>query len=277
MTAIEVMKISVTEKPCRVIQITDCHLGEHPGEQLVGMDTDESLDHVLQLVKQQEPDAQLILATGDLANHGAPSAYERLLDKLKLIDAPSAWLAGNHDVRDAMVKVAGDAYLPRMIELGSWAILMLNSAVPNQVGGELGGDELAALTTLLKSCTDAKHIAICLHHPPVSIGCDWLDTQQLADSTKMFALLAADPRLRAIIWGHVHQEFNARDARLPAVDLLAAPSTCIQFAPNSREFKLDNQAPGYRWFDFYQDGRLQTGISRLQGIDLSYDQSSTGY
>ena len=265
------------DKPTRVLQITDCHLGKEAGEQLVGMDTDVSLDHVLKQLQSEQTSAELLLATGDLSNHGSHEAYSRLFDKLKPLNIPNAWLAGNHDSRDLMVETVGEACMPRAVTLGRWLILMLDSAVPGQVGGELGAQELARIEPLLKAAAEAEHVLVCLHHQPVSIGCEWLDEQQLADSDALIDILAKEPRLRGIIWGHVHQAFSAEDARLPGVQLLSAPSTCIQFAPNSTGFKLDECAPGYRWLDLYADGRIDSDISRLKNINLHVDYSSQGY
>ncbi|KTC63185.1 hypothetical protein AO262_22830 [Pseudomonas fluorescens ABAC62] len=46
--------------------------------------------------------------------------------------------------------------------------------------------------------------------------------------------------------------------------LLASPSTCIQFAPGSEDFKVSEQAPGYRWLRLHGDGRLETGVERVR-------------
>lgn len=266
-----------TDSPIRVVQITDCHLGKEAGEQLVGMDTDASLDHVLKQLQSEQSSAELLLATGDLSNHGSHEAYSRLFDKLKPLNIPNAWLAGNHDSRDLMVETVGEACMPRAVTLGRWLILMLDSAVPGQVGGELGAQELARIEPLLKAAPEAEHVLVCLHHQPVSIGCEWLDEQQVADSDALIDMLAKEPRLRGVIWGHVHQAFSTEDNRLPGVQLLSAPSTCIQFAPNSTGFKLDECAPGYRWLDLYADGRIDSDISRLKNINLHVDYSSQGY
>jgi Icc protein len=72
----------------------------------------------------------------------------------------------------------------------------------------------------------------------------------------------------------VHQEFRAvRDGLL----LLASPSTCVQFAPGSDTFRLDERAPGLRWLELGADGSLETRVERVQGVALEYDRESTGY
>ena len=261
----------------RLVQITDCHLGEQSGERLVGMDTDSSLDHVLTLIQEEQPAAHLLLATGDLANHGSAEAYLRLKAKLAPLGLPNAWLAGNHDGRDLMVDTVGNCLLPRTVRAGRWLMVMMDSAVPGQVGGELGEQELVYLEQALSAHADADYVIVCLHHQPIPIGCDWLDEQRLADSDKLLAILSRESRMRAVLWGHVHQAFNGQDARLPGVQLLSAPSTCVQFAPNSEGFKLDQVAPGYRWLDLHPNGYIETAVSRLDGIDLAVDYASQGY
>ena len=272
---------SVTQA-VRILQITDCHLGETEGEQLVGMDTDVSLDHVLALIEQEQFGGsatlpQLLLATGDLSNNGSTEAYQRLARKLQPLSLPLAWLSGNHDSAELMRDAVGPLLLPPLVLMGRWAIILLDSAVPGEVGGTLGSEELKKLELLLQLASDAEHVLVCLHHQPVPIGCAWLDQQQLSDSEAFFAILQNEPRLRGILWGHVHQDFSGTDPRVPGVELLASPSTCIQFAPHQQSFKLDEQSPGYRWLDLHPDGSLVTEVSRLSNVELSIDFASTGY
>ena len=61
------------------------------------------------------------------------------------------------------------------------------------------------------------------------------------------------------------------------VRLLSTPSTCIQFEPQSEDFSIDTLAPGYRWLTLNPDGSLDTGISRVEGIEFEIDMSVKGY
>lgn len=269
----------------RVLQITDCHLGEQVGEALAGMNTDASLDFVIELLLREQGSTpnegalavDLLLATGDLSNHGTAAAYQRLDTKLQPLGVPMAWLPGNHDIRDLMIDTVGPDRLPRLIRLGNWAICMLDSAVPGKVGGELGPSELHHLQNTLEALPSDCHILVCLHHQPVPVGSYWLDQQQVVDSEQFFEVLGDEPRLRAIVWGHVHQEFSGSDPRLPGVQLMASPSTCIQFAPDQPDFTIDAAMPGYRWFDLHADGTLRTGVSRVANVALDLDMASSGY
>jgi Icc protein len=258
----------------RIAQITDTHLEEAPGGRLLGMDTDTSLGHVLGLVRASAQPPDLILATGDLANHGSAAAYARFCACIDELGVPWFWLPGNHDEFASMQRLCGrKRRMVRSIRTGGWQILMLDSAVPGEVGGELGEHELLLLERLLGE-EPACPALVCLHHPPVPIGCAWLDQQRVRDADAFFAVLSRHPQVRAVVWGHVHQEFSAaRDG----VRLLATPSTCVQFAPCSEDFRLDQRSPGMRWIELGADGSFDTRVERVKGVAFEFDRDSTGY
>lgn len=258
--------------PVRIVQLTDCHLEQRAGGKLLGMDTDTSLEHVLQMVRSG-PEPHLVLATGDLANHGSVAAYRRFYELMQGLSAPVFWLAGNHDDQRAMERIANDGKpLIRRLLVGPWQILLLDSTVPGEVGGELGDAEL----DLLRACLQEgpRPTLICLHHHPVPIGCAWLDEQMVSDAEQFLQILDGCDHVRALLWGHVHQELDRMHKELR---LLCTPSTCIQFAPNSEGFAVDEVAPGYRWLELHPDGRIDTGVRRVEGVDFEFDRQSTGY
>ena len=84
-------------QPIRVVQVSDCHLFADTEGKLLGLNTQFSLDQVLELVAREQPDIDLILATGDLSQDASLAAYERLRDALSQFDAPTYWIEGNHD------------------------------------------------------------------------------------------------------------------------------------------------------------------------------------
>jgi Icc protein len=268
--------VDVLQDSVSIVQLTDTHLCQARGGTLLGMDTDHSLQAVIKLVKQEQPDVALVLATGDLADGGAQAAYDRLQVYLDGVTDNHFWLPGNHDDRTAMLASLRRAErLCTEIRASSWQILLLDSQVPGEVGGALGESELAQLESALQQARQQSlHTLICLHHQPVAIGCEWLDEQMVADAAAFFAVLDRYPGVRGVLWGHVHQEI---DRQRNGVRLLASPSTCVQFAAGSANFKADDRPPGYRWLQLHADGRIETAVSRVWDTQFTVELDSGGY
>ena len=217
-------------QPLRVVQLSDFHLFADTDGKLLGLNTQFSLEAVLDRVRREQPDMDLILATGDLSQDGSYESYQRLAKTLSGFRAPIYWLEGNHDKPAPMLRALRDA------------------------AGE--------------------HLLVCLHHHPVPMGSEWLDTQLVGSAERFFEVIDAHPRVRGILWGHVHQEYD--DTR-NGVRLLAVPSTCVQFKPGSVDFAVDDASPGYRWLDLHADGGIDTAVSRVEGIRFEVDMSVKGY
>lgn len=271
-----VQYVAAQDRVVRVVQLTDTHLCRERGGTLLGMDTDHSLQAVIELVRREHPVFDLLLGTGDLADGGARTAYDRLQVYFDQLSPANYWLPGNHDDRPMMAAAASSpARLCKEIRAANWQILLLDSQLPGQVEGLLGGEELALLDGALQSAQEGGlHTLVCLHHQPVAVGCRWLDAQMIADADAFFEVLDARPVARAVLWGHVHQEI---DRLRNGVRLLASPSTCVQFAPGSDGFRADDQPPGYRWLELHPDGRVETSVSRERDTHFEVDLESGGY
>jgi Icc protein len=258
----------------RLVQISDTHLGEEPNSELLGMDTDASLEHVLQMLQQHPEQPDLILVTGDIGDNGTLAAYERFHARMGALNIPSLWLVGNHDMASRLRNVVGDGpELTRRLQLGGWQILMLETAVPGQVGGALPESEMAFLRHSLAATPEIPTL-IALHHQPVAVGSAWLDEQQVQNGEAFLALLADYPQVKAVVWGHVHQDF---EREINGARFMSAPSTCVQFAPQQEDFKVDDLPPGLRWIDLMSDGSITTEVQRLEGVALTVDLESSGY
>jgi Icc protein len=265
--------------PARLLQITDTHLLADPAATLLGVDTAATLTAVLdQALAEHLPEA--VLATGDLAHDpDDPTAYERFR---QLVEArytgPLLTLPGNHDVGatlQAALPTAGS------LRLGPWEVLTFDSHRDGQAeAGFTAGDRRALEVRLQAAAGD--HLLLACHHPPLPVGCPWLDKDCIPEGTEMLESCAAaarrpagaPSRLRALVCGHVHQAFAAAHA---GVDVLATPSTCFQFEPGSRRFAIDRGAetgmPGYRWIELGADGRVESCVRRLRGAPLNIDFS----
>ena len=259
----------------RLIQITDCHLGAQQSESLLGLNTDQSLDDVLQQIQSSEISFDHLLCTGDVASEPHEDCYQRFETIIRsYFPQPLSWLAGNHD--SAEIMAASQERLgiqSRLVVLGDWVLVLLDSSVPGQVYGQLAASELDFLDHALRMHHD-KHVIVSLHHQPILVGSEWIDQYILRNADTFFQLLDNFPHVKIVTWGHVHQEFQQQRN---GVTLLGTPSTCVQFKPKCDEFTVDTQMPGYRWFDLRADGSFDTAVRRVTNKQYVIDYRSAGY
>lgn len=265
----------INGKPKRLIQISDCHLGALDGEALLGLNTDQSLHDVLELIAEKESEFEHIVCTGDIASAGHDSCYRRFVSIVRqYFSKPLAWLPGNHDSVPLMAALdIPNPPIARLIEQDNWLVVLLDSVVPMKVYGNLEQSELDFLDKTL-AANPTKHIIVMLHHQPVLVGSAWIDQYIVRNADTFFAVIDKYSHVKAIVWGHVHQDFRAQRNK---VELIATPSTCVQFKPNCDDFAVDTLMPGYRWFDLYDDGHFETGVERVTGKEYVIDYKSAGY
>jgi 3',5'-cyclic-AMP phosphodiesterase len=259
----------------RLIQITDCHLGPQQSESLLGLNTDQSLEDVLQLIQRKEPQFDTLICTGDIASAGHIACYERFVQSLRrYFSQPLGWLPGNHDSAEIMLSVHGRLDVEqRLLTMGNWLIVLLDSSVPGQVYGQLAASELDYLEHLLRTHPD-QHFMVCLHHQPILVGSVWIDQYIVRNADALFQITDAYAQVKLISWGHVHQTF---DGERKGVAMLATPSTCVQFKPLCDDFTVDTLMPGYRWYELNDDGSFNTGVERVTGKQYVIDYKSAGY
>lgn len=268
--------IKTSGNTVRLIQITDTHLCAEPGGTLLDMDTDRSLQLVIQCALKERGTPDGLLCTGDLSDQGSVQAYRRLIGYLSAIAAPDFWLPGNHDDRGQMVAaVSGSNRLRGEFQAGGWQVVMLNSQIPGAVGGRLGDTERQRLQlSLERAQAEGLYTLICMHHQPVAIGSAWIDEQMVQDADQFWEIVESFDSVRGVLWGHVHQQI---DVLRGDIALMASPSSCVQFAPGSEAFKADDKPPGYRWLELCADGSIKTEVSRVTDSDFIVDLDSGGY
>jgi Icc protein len=265
----------MTEPSIRVVQLTDNHLYADPQGTLLGVNTEQSMIEVMALARRHHWPADLVLATGDLVHDGSPEGYRRLLEHLEALETPVYCLPGNHDEGEALTRILnrGPVCWQDHLQLGTWQFCFLDSTVPGSEGGHLRASELGRLRENL-AAHPGTHALVCLHHQPVTVGSAWLDTMAVDNGEEFLRLLEDFHQVKGVLWGHVHQDFVATHR---GIQLLATPSTCVQFLPGSRDFAVDPTPPGYRWLELHADGRIETGVERLAELPPGLDKDSGGY
>lgn len=248
----------------KILQITDPHLFGSASGALRGVVTDASLHHVLDEAYAGVPDFEALLVTGDLVQDD-PSGYLRFRSIFGNSRKPVLCIPGNHDEPDIMRKsLAGAPFqMCGTHSAAGWQLVMLDSCDPGHVGGRLTAQELERLDRTLGS--SPAHAMVCLHHHPVEMGSRWIDTIGLANRDEFWRVIDAHPNVRAVVWGHVHQEYEGDRG---GVRLFATPSTGAQFLPFSDRYAVDTRPPAYRPFDLHRDGRIDSEIRWVDSLRL---------
>jgi len=104
-------------RAARVIQITDCHLGQTPEYCLAGVSTLNSFREVLARIIDARDTVDMVVASGDISAHGSEAAYRAFIGIMDRTELPYSWLPGNHDDFQLMLDgVDSSPYWP-MLEL----------------------------------------------------------------------------------------------------------------------------------------------------------------
>lgn len=262
-------------KIIKILQVTDTHLLADSSGTLLGLNTEQSLKAVIATARKRHPSADMVLATGDLVHDGSAAAYRHFFSLMNGFGMPVYCLPGNHDEATVLGNISntGHCVTTDHTSLGNWHFIFLDSTIPGSEGAHFDEATLRQLEQQLAAEPD-RHTLVCLHHQPIPMGSRWLDTMALDNSSDFFAIVDQHPQIRGIIWGHVHQAMHTVRNQ---VQMMSAPSTCIQFLPGSHGFAIDKTPPGYRWLHLHPDGHIETGIDRIEAIPGSIDVAASGY
>lgn len=246
----------------KLTQITDLHLGPTPDFTCRNIATYQTLKAVLAAVERDGRGEDRLLLTGDIASDGQAQAYRQLDQLLSAQNKQALWLPGNHDRMDLMQKNFVHFPFMPVFEDKSWAIIMLDSSLPDQPEGFISKDQMHQLEKYMDNLAH-KNILVTMHHSPVAVNSLWVDKHRIANHSLLHKLLVAHGKVRAVINGHIHQEHQAD---WDGITVYATPSTCFQFKPKVTDFALDDRPPAYRWIDLYDDGQINTGVKYLQSF-----------
>jgi len=268
-------EISSTDGQINVLQITDMHLSTVKSvidKNSTSECCTRSFEAVLKQALSEDIRCDLILVTGDLVNEVKPDIYDYIFEVLHATNIPFACIAGNHDVTDELggelpyfrrqlVPQPADTRLlsRHVINTDYWQILLLNSAIPGKIAGEVTNADIDWLCVQLSACD--KPALIALHHHVMLMHSEWIDAHIADNVSTCWQRMAAFPHLRVVISGHTHQE-QVRYHN--GVTVYTTPSTCYQFKPYEDEFAYDTSAlPGYRWLQLANTGQVASWVKRL--------------
>ena len=263
------------ERPLRLLQLTDLHLFGDPDGCLLGQDTRRTLEAVLALAASRHWPPDALVLTGDLVHDEHIDGYRYLEQRIRRLNVPFFCIPGNHDSIELLAGLLDPRAAARLQvhPLGPWDLLLIDSTIPGRDDGRVDPQTLNAAATALAAAPDRPALVF-LHHHPLAVGSAWIDTMLAENGAELLELVSRHPRVRGVLWGHIHQDYRAR---LGDAQLLATPSTSVQFLPRSDTFALDPLCPGYRWLTLYPNGRLETGIERIDRYPTPLLSATQGY
>jgi Icc protein len=258
-----------------LLQITDTHLFSDRNKDLLGIKTVQSYEAVIEHALRYSSDCRAVLSTGDLSQDHSSQSYIDFTTLIKTLNMPCYWLPGNHDQQSVMLPNLLQQGLARTRQIISehWQIIMLDSQVEGFVYGELAERQLVFLQQALSEYPE-KYALICLHHHVLPVGSAWLDQHILKNSQPFLDIIESFENVRAVLSGHVHQAGNTLHN---GISFMTTPSTCVQFKPNSDNFALDTEAPGYRYLSLNKNGDIRTCIERIEPGTFTVNSDAQGY
>ena len=238
----------------KIIQISDCHLPADPATPYRGENADANLSAVWQKAMAWGPD--LVLLTGDLSEDASEASYERL-GALLQADLPFLAIPGNHDEPELIRRLFPDGPWegPFIREAGTWGIILADSTVRGRVSGRFTAEGLEELRAAMAG-NEMDHLLVALHHQPVPVDAPWIDRYPLEDAGAFLHVIDAEPRVRCVIWGHIHHHFAVDRG---GVLMLGAPSTAANSLPRSARFELDPAGPACRSLVLSSEGTVAYG------------------
>lgn len=251
------IKISNSFMVLKIAQITDTHLFADRTTAMRGLVTWDSFGDVVAEVKAWNPD--ILLLTGDLTHRGEPQAYQHLIERIAPLNRPTYYIPGNHDDVDILnQEFKNSPFLAdKVFQDKGWQVLLLDSTLATAQSGEgyLSEAQLKALEQSLIASSEPT--VVVLHHHPVPMGIDWLDTIGVQNHQAFLDCLTRFPQVKLVLFGHVHLEF---DEPYQGIQFCGSPSTCKQVL---RDGASEEEAyPGFRGLRLFEDGTYQTEVIR---------------
>ncbi len=232
----------------KLIQVSDLHLVP-PGTLLFGLDPRARLAAAIADINERHGDAELCLFTGDLADHGAPEAYQVLRETLAALQVPYRLTLGNHDDRDNFLRAFPEAprdehgFVQTVVTTGAGDIILLDTHEPGQVSGSFCAQRQAWLEARLAEA--GRPVTLFMHHPPFDIGIPSLDAIRLAEPEGFARVVAEAGSIRHIFFGHVHRPVSGSWRGIPYAALRSLVHQVRLELEPERPMSFDHAPPAY--------------------------------
>jgi 3',5'-cyclic AMP phosphodiesterase CpdA len=200
-----------------IVQISDIHMAE-VGKLTYGfVPMAENLERCVNSINALTMPPDVVLLSGDVTNDFLHSQAENAARILGKLTCPYYLVPGNHDNRDVLWQVFGNAACPAMvdgfinyvIEDYPLRIIGLDSLYLDHAGGQL----CPTRANWLEACLQAggtRPTVIFMHHPPLNCGVPETDQDGFDGADRLADIVAKYPNIQRILCGHIHLLTHAR-------------------------------------------------------------------
>ncbi|MBA3772407.1 MAG: phosphodiesterase [Ramlibacter sp.] len=240
-----------------IAHISDLHV--MPKGQLAygRVDTAAMLRTTVAQLNRIVPRPDLVLVTGDLADHGEIDAYAHLREILAGLEIRYLVIGGNHDrAENLRAAFADHSYLPAHGDFIQYAIdeyplriVAADSVVRGRVRGSMCDQRLEWLDRTLGEKPSTPTLLM-MHHAPFITGLAHSDDLCMERVEELEQVISRHPQIERILCGHVHR---AVQVRFGGTFASSCPSTAHQSSVDLREHGQDMftlEPPGFqlhRW------------------------------
>ncbi|MDP3894908.1 metallophosphoesterase [Nocardioides sp.] len=188
-----------------IAHLTDTHFGGHASAA-------ERARAVLGHVAAMSPPVDVVLVTGDIADHGTEAEYAEAREVLGGWAGPAPMLMcpGNHDVREPYARMLrgtpGASRCDEVHDVAGVRFVMLDSLVSAPEGERIDHGHLAeeSLEVLDEALAAGHPTYLCLHHPPVTVHVQLMDPIRLDNADRLAEVIGRHDNLVATFVGHAH-------------------------------------------------------------------------
>lgn len=200
----------------KILVFTDIHIDVEPRQGRP--DPQERLATGIAHAMAHQPDADVLVITGDLTHKGDAASYRRLRELLAPLTIPTHLLIGNHDDRATFLnafpetQTDADGFVQQVVDLADVRLVMLDTLFgppydyPASHAGELCDKRLAWFETALT--TTEKPCIVFMHHPPHETGFAAMDPIRLQNPASFYEIAHRAGNVMHIICGHIHRTIS---------------------------------------------------------------------
>jgi Icc protein len=195
-----------------IAQISDLHVAGPDARIREFVDTNENLARAVDFLNRHTPRPDVVLATGDLTDHGRRDQYAILRELLDGLDIPIYVIPGNHDETAALAATFGHhSYLPQdggplqyVIDDHDVRLVAVDTSRPGHHDGLQDDARLEWLDQTLAAAPNDPTLVF-MHHPPFDTGIWWIDMSGIKNHRDFEAVIRRHPQVRRVVAGHVHR------------------------------------------------------------------------